>query len=277
MTIRYLFAYIVLTAVTIGLAHAGEIVTLQGKDESGKTYSMSFEYLDTDTSRLNVSQQGDNGYLLVRDGKAYNVGRHDGEWIVLDMAQLGKMASALGQNRSLGLEHATQVIQMTNTGRSERVAGIKGNVYALKWRDHTGKTRHDELVLSEDRRVIAFTKAWTRATETIRRSFTDTPPAKDELMVRIGGKKNAGILRLGDEMVIASIEPTPDEPSRFELPAPITQMPDMGELMKGAGGSQSEAEEGGLFGGVFGRKADQETDNAIDRTINKVFDGLFGK
>jgi hypothetical protein len=278
----------VLIAVTIDLAHAGEIVTLQGKDESGKTFSMAFEYLDTNTSRLNVSQQRDNGYLLVRNGKAYNVGQHDGEWMVIDMAQLGKLASALGQDPSLGLEHGSQVIQMSRTGRSERVAGIKGDVYALKWRDHTGKTRNDDLVLSKDRRVIAFTTAWTRAMETIRRSFTDTPPAKDDLMVRIGGKKDRGILRLGHEIVIASIEPTPNEPSRFELPAQVTQMPDMGAIMKGSGAAQSEGKEGGLFRGFFGNKADrqtqrvdektdQETDNAVDRTINKVFDGLFGK
>jgi hypothetical protein len=152
MPIRYLFGYMALTAVTIGLAHAGEIVTPQGKDESGSTFSMAFEYRDTNTSRLNVSQQGDNGYLLVHNGKAYQVGQHDGVWIVIDMAQLGKMASAFRQERWLGLEHASQVIQMTRTGRSERVAGIKGDVYTLKWRDHTGKTRNDDLVLSKDRR-----------------------------------------------------------------------------------------------------------------------------
>jgi hypothetical protein len=73
----------------------------------------------------------------------------------------------------------------------------------------------------------------------MRRSFTDTPPAQDDLMVRIGGKENTGILRLGHEIVMASIEPTLNEPCRFELPAQVTQMPDMGAIMKGSGAAQS--------------------------------------
>jgi len=277
--------------ISQGLFAAG-IATMQGEKLQDR---IGLEYLGGNKVRMDVSQQkGGNGYMLVRDGRAYMVSNSDGKNIVMDMAQLGSMASSMGADMGGNEAFKSELIDYRVTGRSETVAGYKGDVYILTWRDNEG-THTEEAVLSSHGNVREFSQAWMYLAETMIRSLGQQS-IQDNSMWNFMERERKGILRLGKDFRVVSIESKDIDPYRFTLPAKPMQMPNMGGI---GSAMPSQAQAGGTeqqqssspWGGAFGQKAQQHSDRqqkrverkadyAVDRAVDKAVDsalkGVFG-
>lgn len=218
------------TAV-IGSGNAGEQATLEY--DGGKI-------------RLSAEHQGRDGYLVVDGNNAYAVSLENGQPTVLDLAAMGKMIGVLGGaagQSPLQLEHGMGEVQAVNPlGRAEVVAGITGQLYELVYLDEEGARQTGEAVLSTDPRALELTRALLQLSRVMAAVF-DQPADPLDALGRSLLDEGLGLLRIGNEMRLLSLDAQTPAAGRFALPAEPGSMPDLGALMKEAARQVPEAVE----------------------------------
>ncbi|GAA4340458.1 hypothetical protein GCM10023144_40190 [Pigmentiphaga soli] len=215
------------------LAWAGGTARLQAVDQDGKQVSATVEYAGS--SLRAASPQQPNAYLLARGGKVYNVANVNGKTVVMDAADMMRMAGTLMPSPTVAIEQVRAVRALDPTSRRETVAGIAGTVYTLSYEDGRGNPRTEELVLARDTRANEFTAATVQLGRTLA-SVTGTriPAGAEQLLTRIVDE-GQGLLRFGNRFALISIDGATPPSSRFELPAGSLQVPDLGNLLQGLG------------------------------------------
>jgi hypothetical protein len=292
---RTLIGILMLTSLPLS-AWAGGTAVLRSSAE-GRTTEMQVEYLG-DRTRFNVQGQGDS-YMIMRDGKAYAVT----QGMVMDLSGMAKMmGSQMQANPGSMASNVDRYMGMHATGRSETVAGIRGDVYVVEYADENGQKHADEVVLSSDKRAWEFSQAMMKMGRSMARAAGIQERAGETEMWNTFNGKRAGVLRYGTQMQVVSLSSSDPASSRFELPSAPTQMPNLGALLSGAnaGASASGSANTGAAGTTGGtvdldaflggkaqrqqdrveQRTDQEvdkaTDKAVDKALNKAFDKLFG-
>lgn len=243
----------------------------------GEGNRMRFEYQD---ERLRINPEGQEGYMIVRGGRTYVVQDSDGEIMVLDLSQAMSMFGGMAKAATPETIDV-KVESLEATGRKETVAGIRGEVYQLRYIDENGQRQETDMVLSGDARALGFRDAVFLMAESMADSLGMDLEDTDKLQQQLASR-DLGVLRYGQDMRITSLEDTRVDDARFVLPAEPTDLSGLGKLF---GGGQGNGEGGGL-GGLFGgsQPADENTDeaqngNAMDnaaKEIGKAFGKLFG-
>lgn len=281
-------------ALATALPASAGTATIANSDGS----TMTFEYRGDDL--LRVGGMEDESYMLVRDNTLYVVSFNDGEPMVINASSMMKGFSGMVQQAAPSATTA-EFVGLEKTGRSETVAGIKGDVYMLTTNED-GVERTQEVVMSDDKRAIEFRDAMFIMGHAAMDAFDEEQLKENnkDLEKKLG-EMNLGVLRVGEDMTVTELSGDRIAAARFELPAEPMDMQGLGAMMGAMGqpsGEQSdadgEAQSGGLFSGMmeaFGGKADRqadrterkvdnkvdrETDNAVDKTVDKVFGKLFG-
>jgi hypothetical protein len=244
---------------------------------------ISLEYTD---GKLRVQPQDRaEGAMIMRDGKAYVLMGDT----VMDMgAMMRTFGQQAGMAPSAGPDNVSRFIALRDTGRSESIAGISGRVHELEYQDEDGRTRKQEMVLSNDARARELAAAFKLMSDTMRDAMGKPATAED---ARIhSAMQGRGILRFGQDFQVVSFSSGAPAASRFELPSAPQSMPDMG-----ASGQQGAGESGGglgsALGGMFGdrakrqqeraeqrtdREVDEATDTAVDKALDRAFGRIFG-
>ena len=275
-------------------ALAGTATVTAGKEGQ----SMTFEYSGNDLLRMSTSE---DTYMLVRDNTLFIVGNEGGEPMVFNASSMMRGFSGMMQQAAPAAT-TNEFVSLKKAGRSESVAGIRGDVYLLTMREE-GKERTEEVVMSDDERAIEFRDAlfmMARATM----AALDNPQSKansEEMEAQLRDT-GMGILRVGDEMTVSRISGENVAAARFELPAEPMDMQGLGAMMGSMGQGQGDADggdgqegSGGMFsgmmkalGGQADRQADraseqvdeevqEEADNAVDKALDKAFGKFFGR
>gem|GEM_PF-1452777 len=212
---------------------ASGIAKFKGMD-GGESYLLSLEYLDRNTSRINMDDNSDvKSYLLFKDRQAQVVTDYQGNTLVVDLANISSVAQNLGVMRVLGIDSETllvRIISMEKTGKKERVAGIDGEVYKLTW-SRNNVQQQDQLVVSSNRQAWEYTQAWIEAIEIISKSSPSIDINGDELLVGLRNDK-LGILRLGDRFRLVSVQNRQLNPARFIAPDTSFTIPGLGGLLE---------------------------------------------
>lgn len=243
----------------------------------GEGNRMRFEYQD---ERLRINPEGQEGYMIVREGRTYVVQDSDGEIMVLDLSQAMSMFGGMAKAATPETIDV-KVESLEATGRKETVAGIQGEVWRLRYIDENGQHQETDMVLSGDDRALGFRDAVFLMAESMADSLGMDLEDTDKLQQQLASR-DLGVLRYGQDMRITSLENTRVDDTRFVLPAEPTDLSGLGKLF---GGGQGNGEGGGL-GGLFGgsQPADENTEdaqggNAVDnaaKEIGKAFGKLFG-
>lgn len=279
------------------IAFSGQKVLLtmsapaEGTAESS-SYSMSFEYLDEQTSRIDVFLDGNhNGtsYTLFRDGKVYGVSTMDGKITVVDVSSMKGMRDMTGQPNPASLE--MKLLDLSSTGKVESVAGIEGDVYQIVWRDEKGKLHDETAVLSGDPRAKEWTDRWLKASNDMQRAILGKA-SMSNISDRLK-QEGKGLLRMGSSLKVTSLAPSRNN-NQFELPAePVTvpdfaagmQMQENGESPQQPSGQQKKnvvsqkvdrqkQRQQQRIDSKVDEKIDESMDKAVDKTLDKVFKGL---
>jgi len=268
---------------------------------SSEGETMTFEYRGDDL--LRVGGVEDQSYMLVRDNTLYVVSFNDGEAMVINASSMMKGFSGMLQQAAPPATTA-EFVSLEKAGRSETVAGIKGEVYLLTTKED-GEERTQEVVMSDDKRAIEFRDALFIMGRAAMEAFDDYQlPEDDKDVQKQLEAMNLGVLRVGEDMKVTSLSGDSIAAARFELPAEPMDMQGLGAMMgamgesSGQGGDSSDGEGGGFFSNMMGAlggkadeqadrqtdrteqkvdsKVDEETDNAVDKAVDKVFGKLFG-
>lgn len=215
-------------------ALASGVATFQGLD-NGKAYKLSIEYLDQNTSRIEMQDKSDVAtYLIFKNKQAEVVTAYQGNTLVMDLDNMSQMAQGLGVMSVLGIDSETlliRVIDLKPTGKKEKVGGIDGDVYKLTWSRNKVKYQ-DELVVSKDKRVREYTKAWASAVEVISKSSPSINIQGDNLLSWLN-KDKLGILRLGTRLRLVSVQSKLVSESRFIAPDTSFTLQGLGDLFGG--------------------------------------------
>lgn len=263
--------------------------------ESADGNSMTFEYSDRDQMRMGVS---DESYMLVRDETLYIVGYEKGEPMVINASSMIKGFAGMMDQATPSMT-TNEFVSLTKTGRSETVAGIRGEVYLLTVIED-GAERTDEVVMSADARAIEFRDALFAMARSVTRSLDNVDAEKNsrELEAKLRDT-GLGVLRVGEEMTVTSISGDAIAAARFSLPAEPIDMQGIGAMMGSMGGNEGKANDGEKSGGLFSNmmgalggqaerqedragdkiedEVNEETDNAVDNALDKAFGKLFGR
>lgn len=278
-----------LVAVSIWamVAHAGGVATLEMQADGG-VQVLTYEFKG-DEVRMALPAESAEGYLLVTGGAPYVVMTGE-DAMVLDLRQSMQMlGGAVSLPDTPG--RPDELHRLEATGQRETVAGIPGEVYQLTYTED-GQRKTETVVLSDDRRALAFSRAFTALSFSMAEAAgSDLREAQKAFDQALEGK---GMLRMGDQFRLTRYRDETPDPERFRLPsAPmdLSNMPGMQGLMNGGGGASAEGGAGINFGGLFGRQAerqqqrvedraeaevDEAADSAVDKALDKAFQKLFG-
>jgi len=281
-------------ALAAALPASAGTATIANSDGS----TMTFEYRGDDL--LRVGGVEDESYMLVRDNTLYVVSFNNGEPMVIDASSMMKGFSGMVQQAAPSATTA-EFVSLEKTGRSETVAGIKGEVYMLTTNED-GVERTQEIVMSDDKRAIEFRDAMFIMGRAAMDAFGEEQLKEDnkDLEKKLE-EMNLGVLRVGEDMTVTALSGDSIAAARFELPAEPMDMQGLGAMMGAMGqssgqeaGDDSEGKSGGFFSGMMDalggqadrqadrteqkvdNKVDRETDNAVDSAVDKVFGKLFG-
>ena len=205
------------------------------------------------------------------------VSRTEEGWQVLEIGSMTKALVSFASQYAEQMTGATEAGELEPTGRTERVAGIKGEVY--RYYDEEEKTEV-EVVLTKDRGVVEVTRAMLAA-------LASLLGGDDLRALSKGGYEGKGLLltRSEDsEFRLASVSDKAVPKSRFELPAEPTKMGfDFSNLFGQANnGTATEAQE------QEGKTVEEigEDANELDKALKsvtglgesaaKAWDKLFG-
>lgn len=267
---------------------------------SAEGNSAVFEYTDT---MLRMGTGIETSYAVLRDGTLYAVSTENGQPMVIDAGSMMRGFAGTAAQMAPGDLNA-EFLGMTNTGRSETVAGIRGDVYEVRFRDEDGVERSEEIVLSKDKRALEFRDALALMLDVFSELNEAVATAKSRDIQAELTDMDAGVLRFGSEMKITAIDSEAVDPARFELPAAPVNLESLGGMLGNisqstdaadAPADDSNSDTGGLFSGMMGalggkvdrqtdragqsveNEIDRETDKQVDKAIGKAFGKLFGR
>lgn len=256
---------IMMMGLHTGASLAGTATIMNGKDATAIEYADEMLRLDTD----------DDGYMIVRDNRMYVV---TGSTVMDATAMMGMFGVAM----PAPAPSATHLNSLRNTGRTETIAEIRGEVWELSYVDEDGRNKTNEVVLSPDRRARELQRALALMTRALLQAAGEESHSAD-LLFNEFAKRKRGVLRMGDEFQASALSAKRVAAERFDLPSQPVAMPTFGAH----GGA---AKSGGLSSlrGLFGEQAErqqervegrteEEVDQAADNAVNKVLDKAFGK
>lgn len=220
-----------LTAITLllpNLAFAGGKATMttiaqpmqvEGQTIDEESTTLTITWQDVDTVRMDFGDP--SNYLIVRDGKAYTIIQEDGETQVMDMAGMSAMVQAMGTKDKKNENPFGSIDSVKATNTSDTVAGIKGKTYQISWTEADGNQKSGDAVLTDDSLVVEMTQAYLNSMSSIvgaeyTQSFLDALP-----------KDGRGLLQMGDQFYVESIQKTDPPASTFELPGKPINLQDL--------------------------------------------------
>lgn len=219
--VKSLLVFLVLFASFNVLAATGGQVTMMDEGER-----VQLEFLGKDLLRIN--DNSGQGYMIMRDAKLYTVMQEAGQTMVFDLSAMAAMTGGNMEESSVWGDEVREVLEISNTGSEETVAGIVGEVFTMRYVDSRGTTQSSTMVLTKNETVVAMSQSMHEMTKLlIQASNTKVDKSITEMEQHILGK-GYGVLKLDDGFELVSISSEAPAASRFELPAKPMQIPGMG-------------------------------------------------
>lgn len=222
------------TRFAIGFA-LGLAVSVPALADVTGTYQMEdtrmvISVRDDNHVRMDVDK---NNFLLLTGSKTYSVRKEGKGWVAMDMAEIGKMTSAMGGMPFAGADEDYDDSadgEFRDTGRTETVAGYKGRVYEVT--DADGERY--EVVLTNHKDITSLTRGMVRFGQQSAQNmgFADAM----DLPLDVVNSGYTGMLRQDKNVKLLSVDTSDKGKGYFELPSGTTmqtmpKMPDMKNMM----------------------------------------------
>ena len=246
------------------------------RHKNGNTIKLAMR----DANRVRMDT-GTDKYILLEGENMYMVTRQDGQWTAMDMDVLAGMMNRFGiQARAAEQKADAHPSRFEDTGRTETVAGYKGNVYVAETKDADGRPiDHVEIVFSKHADVEAAGKAWLRIASRLGDILgARTAQEIETASVKADTADYGGILRVGEMSLVSIAKPALDA-AYFDLPEGA-EVVDAGAVAREDAQAGSAAADSDLAGELAKDAGDPDREmpgkNPVD-DVKKGVDGLFKK
>lgn len=194
--------------------------------DAGKMGKMQMtESWQGDALRMDI--EGMDAYMILRGAEIYSVTAAGGQVMVIPLSQLKNMGAAAGQETTqqdqTGVVFPQEINDMRATGETREVAGIKGDVFEVKWIDNEGAAQTDTAVLTDNALLLEHQKAKLRFI----RAISDEPP--NPLLMDMQARGLAA-LSFGDRFRVTDISDDAGPAGNFELPAEPMNLGNMSNM-----------------------------------------------
>ncbi|HUH40581.1 MAG TPA: hypothetical protein VL024_06885 [Castellaniella sp.] len=178
--------------------------------------------IDGPRARIDVSgvQQG---YLLLHDARLYSVMRVGGQPVVMDAKAAAGMLGGLSFKPPARM--IASLTELKSTGAHQTVAGRKGEVYTVSYRDLEGHVRTEKGVLGEQADVRELTQALLEIARLLQPS-TQIPAKGVSQVEQTLEDRKLGLLSLGSEFRVKSLTADALPEGYLDLPAAPKQLSD---------------------------------------------------
>jgi hypothetical protein len=266
------FVFGLLAVAIVGFSLPAYASSVAYETETGET-AMSFEFGD-DIARMNA---GEDNYFLLSGNEQYIVSRTEGGWQVLEIGSMTNVLVSFAAQYAEQMPGASESGELEPTGRAERVAGIKGEVYRYYNEDEKTEV---EVVLTKDRDVVEVTRAMMAALA----SLLGDDDLRAQSKRAYEGKGLLLSRSEGSEFRLASVSDKAVSKSRFELPAEPTKMGiDLSKLFGRANGepaAETQEQEGKtaeeIGGDADGLNKALKSVTGLGESAAKAWGKLFG-
>lgn len=179
-------------------------------DDGGHKNTMTIQYKDDQHIRM---ETGQGNYVLITGARVYAVSNHKGKITAVDLDTMPKFTppkTAEPASKGKG--------SMVKTGRTEVIAGIKGDVYEITSED--GEKM--EAVMSSDKRAGALTRAFVAFAKRMSQTMGNDTASSMEFALARAGKGYGAILRANNNFVLQSLKEASLPASNYQLPPGVT-------------------------------------------------------
>ena len=191
----------------------------------------SVQYQDDQHAVIHMSKDEDSRMMLIGD-KAYIVSSEEGKETVMDMDEMRTMLGSLNINveeeaKKVREELAMKVIKK---GKSVTVAGIKGELWIIEYKERDGQVQRDDVVVTKNSDVVKVMSAYGRLLGRMAMSKDD-----EENMVNFMQIEPGYVVIKADQYKVTSFKEGDIPSSVFELPANAKKqsIPQFGALFGG--------------------------------------------
>lgn len=186
--------------------------------------TMQLAWQDHGAVRMDI--EGQDHYMVMRDGRIYAVDMSAQPPRVMDMSGMMKMFAAMAGESAQSQMPFGQIESVEATGESATVAGIEGRVYEVTMTDPDGQTETKTVVLTDNPLVVSMTQAYVDAL-----LQTLAPDVAAGLLAALPAD-DRGLLRSGEsDFRVTAISGEEPSASLFELPAEPTSLGQMMQQM----------------------------------------------
>jgi hypothetical protein len=245
-----------------GIGWADTVATYDMKDKG----SLVISYRDDNHIRMDT---GEDSYLLLTGGKTYGVSRDNGKWTAVDMEQVGRMGRSLGLNTA-GEEDDSGEVTFQKTGRTETIAGYKGDVYIVVVTDKSGGEEQHEVVFGKHRDLDDLNRAWRAFGSNLGNALRMKNIQGLGYQARERQQELGTALRYEDEMILRSVAKQSLSPSHYELPRDVERV-DMQDPP-----SRSTSQQDDVVTDTARKTQDAAKDEAQDSVVDEVRDQVRG-
>jgi hypothetical protein len=185
--------------------------------------NMKISYKDENTIRIDTMK---DSFVLINKDSTLMVNKTPQGWMAMDMAKMGAMAQSMKGKQP---KNSWSDIKIKKTGKSETVAGFKGQVYNMTSKVN-GKTETHEMVLSREPEVMAMHKALGVHARRMAKSMGNNNQMDyQEMQKQMDRQKIGGLLRYDKVLTLKSL-------GKKNLPANYYSLPpgtkDMSSMMR---------------------------------------------
>ena len=144
-----------LSMVAAASLYADYTVILQSGDGE-----QVFQYRDDRHASITL---GKNSRLLVTGDKAYMISDRHGEKVAMDVDQMHAMTRAMGVNVQDEIKKAKDEadVRIIKKGKTQKIAGIKGQVWTIEYKEE-GRTERANVLVSKEKDIVKAMKAYGR-------------------------------------------------------------------------------------------------------------------
>lgn len=192
------------------LISSAESMQIAGQTIEEESSKISIVWSDTDTLRMDFGDP--SHYLIMQGGKAYSINQEGGETMVMDMESMAAMVQAMSGKESKD-DPFGGIDSIKPTKANETVAGINGQIYDMTWTEANGSQKSATAVLTDNPLVVEMTYAYLNSI-----SAMTGAKSMQRFLDALPNNKH-GMLKVGDQFYVESIEKADPPASTFELPA----------------------------------------------------------
>jgi hypothetical protein len=231
------------------------VYEMHDPEDPKSVVTSTFRYKDAQHGRIDMKMSGtkDSNTILISGKKAYMISRENGETNVVDMDEMMKMALMFGGGMPMDAEEEQAAAeddgryQFKRTGKKERVAGIKGEVWQITY-EEDGRKKTEEAVMTDDSDYIDAMHAYEAVIKRMESGAGDMFPTEDLYLVHDGYVP----LRIGNEMTLKSFSDDNVDPALFTLPkgAQVAKSP-FGSMFASGGNNGASKQQGGMVDACY--------------------------